>query len=273
MFPASGTKRGRNIMIFRKHGFAMAAVALTALGLSSGAAPAADGVSTPQGNNWDNIKQLPDWQGVWVSQSLPNAKGWPLNDKGQAQNAQLMKLRAVNGDVPSRSKKCEPGGFPGGMSGPEEYTEEWVFTPGEVLLTQTQGFVRRIYTDGRKHHPGPVSMQGDAIGHWEGSTLVTDTVGLDPGNEIFYGFPGGKNMHVVERIFLKDPNTMQIDTTLDAPDILTKPTNYTILYKRHRDWTPVEMDCAQNNRSVDANGNQTMKIAPDDNGNQIKLAP
>ncbi len=248
------------MMISRKHGFAFVAAALSALCLSAGSAPAADDAASPQGKTWDDVKNLPDWTGVWVSQSLPKSTGWPLNDKGQKEADALGALRKVNGDIPSRSKKCLPGGFPGGMSGPEEYTEEWVFLPGEVLLTQTQGFVRRIYTDSRKHHIGKASMQGDAVGHWEGGTLVTDTVGLDIGNEIFYGFPGGKNMHVVERIFLKDPDTMQIDTTLEAPDILNAPAHYTILYSRHRDWQPVEMNCAQNNRSVDAEGNQTMQL-------------
>ena len=131
--------------------FAGAALVL-ALTMGTNAAFAATGPSGPQGRTWDEVKSLPDWAGVWVSQSLPKAAGWPLNDKGKAQAAALAKLRQTNGDVPSRSKQCQVSGLPGGMSGPEEYTEEFIFTPGQVTLTQTQGFARRIYTEiGRAH--------------------------------------------------------------------------------------------------------------------------
>ena len=220
--------------------------------------PTAPASASPQGDSWESVKKLPDWGGVWASMNLPSAKTMPFNAKGKAQAATLAKLREINGDIPSRAKHCILNGFPGGMSGPEEYTEEFLYTPGQVTMTQVQGFVRRIYTDGRKHHTGPLTLQGDSIGHWEGGTLVVDTTNMDAGNEIFYGFPGGKNMHAVEHIGLARPDLLQITTTIEAPEIIVGKHDYVIHYKRHRDWTPLEMNCAQNNRSIDANGHQTL---------------
>lgn len=219
------------------------------------AAPA----TTPQGATWDEVKKLPDWEGVWVAEQHPPPV-MPFNDKGKAQWAALQAIRKVGGDTPSRAKHCLLQGFPGGRTGPEEYTVEWLITPGQVTMTQVQGYVRRIYTDGRKHHKGPLTMQGDAIGHWEGGTLVADTIGLDPGNEMFYGFSGGANMHVVERVYLKGADKLVIDNVVDAPAIFTEPYPYGIAFDRHRDWTPLEMDCAQNNRDLDAKGNQIMNL-------------
>ena len=151
----------------------------------------------------------PDWNGVftWIRNPRPPM---PVTARGQAQLDMIERLRKVNGDIPSRAKRCMLEGWPAGPTGPEEYSEEFVFTPGQVTMTQSQGYVRRIFTDGRKHHAGPVSYQGDSVGHWEGDTLVVDVVGMHAENEIYYGFVGGKNMHGVERIHLTDANTLEI---------------------------------------------------------------
>ena len=153
-----------------------------------------------QGQSWDAIKQLPDWDGVWASFSNGSARGMKFTAAGKAQNDNLTGLRGDNGDVPSRHKKCILAGFPSGMTGPEQYTIEFVYTPGRVTITDSQAFVRRIFTDGRRHHQGPLTLMGDSVGHWErdakgGYTLVVDTISLDPGNELFYGFMGEEFAH------------------------------------------------------------------------------
>jgi hypothetical protein len=224
---------------------------------------AAAAQSVSQGQSWDAIKALPDWDGVWAAAGNASSRGMSFTPAGKAQNDNLNNLRGDNGDVPSRHKKCILAGFPSGMTGPEQYTIEFVYTPGQVTITDSQAFVRRIYTDGRKHHPGPDTLMGDSIGHWEknmdgGAALVVDTIDLDAGNELFYGFTGGKGVHITERMALNPQDHLSIDSVIEAPEMLTKPAAHNMLYNRHRDWTTVEMDCAQNNRSVDANGNQTM---------------
>lgn len=230
------------------------AAALLAAILPAASALAAN---SAQGATWDEIKQLPDWRGVWTWQRNKRPD-MPVNAKGQAELDKMAKDRATSGDIDARAKHCMLEGWPAGPTGPEEYSEEFVFTPGQVTMTQSQGYVRRIYTDGRKHHTGPETYQGDSIGHWEGDTLVVDIVNTQHGNELYYGYAGGAHVHGMERIHLADANTLAFDITVDAPDVLTKPWSYTNLLTRHRDWTTVEFDCEQNQRSVDAQGNQTM---------------
>ena len=58
---------------------------------------------------------------------------------------------------------------------------EILFTPGRItMLGEGDGNrMRRIYTDGRRHPEDPdLTIHGHSIGHWEGDTLVVDTVGI-----------------------------------------------------------------------------------------------
>ena len=75
------------------------------------------------------------------------------------------------------------GCFPPGM--PRLYMQpfplEIIQMPGRVImLFEFSHFIRQIYTDGRKHNTdlGPTWL-GDAIGHWDGDTLVVDVIGVN----------------------------------------------------------------------------------------------
>ena len=234
-------------------------IVLASIALSAMTAPSASAANAKQGASWDDIKQLPDWFGVWtwIDEKHPTM---PVNAKGQAQLDQLALERKVKGDINARQKRCILAGWPSGMSGPEEYSLEFFFTPGQVTMTESQGFVRRIYTDGRKHHGGKKTLQGDSVAHWEGDTLVVDTVDLNDGNEVYYGYAGGKNMHGIERIHLVADEILSVDYELTAPDIFDGVYKYSNRLRRHRDWSTVEMNCAQNQRSVDDKGNQTIML-------------
>jgi hypothetical protein len=93
--------------------------------------------------------------------------------------------------------------------------------------------VRYVWTDGRAHTPADQlfdSLNGESIGHWEGETFVIDTIGLTT-NEIVLGVPV-PNMHVVERVRLTDPNSLEITSTISAPGALKAPWVYTRHYVR-----------------------------------------
>ena len=74
---------------------------------------------------------------------------------------------------------CAPIGFPIAYLYP--LPMQIVQTPGEViLLFEWDSLRHQIFTDGRPHDTalGPLWM-GDSIGHWEGDTLVADTVNFN----------------------------------------------------------------------------------------------
>jgi hypothetical protein len=98
---------------------------------------------------------------------------------------------------------------------------------GESVIDIDYGlysFTRRIHM-GQKEHPASLapSNSGHSIGHWEGDTLVVDTVGFEPGVLV----PPTRNsdqLHIVER-FTLDPKTFALKREYRAEDpvYLTAP--------------------------------------------------
>ena len=90
--------------------------------------------------------------------------------------------------------------------------------PGTFRIIPTDG-----PTDGGLHpaDPDPTWM-GDSIGHWEGDTLVVDTVGFNDKTEIS-GYRHTASLHMVERFRRPDYNTIQYEATIDDPNVFVKP--------------------------------------------------
>lgn len=87
---------------------------------------------------------------------------------------------------------------------------------------------RIVYLDGRLHPPPAVrSWTGDSIGRWEGNVLVVDTRNFNDGGG-FYGDAGGnfgwdRNLHMIERFSLFDPETLLYQFEIDNPTAFTQP--------------------------------------------------
>jgi hypothetical protein len=85
---------------------------------------------------------------------------------------------------------------------------------------------RTIYTS-IKEHPQTIkgTRSGHSIGHWEGDTLVVDTVGFAPG---FLNTPvrNSDKLHVVERFSL-DPGKMALTRSYTAEDSVYLKGKYT----------------------------------------------
>ena len=86
---------------------------------------------------------------------------------------------------------------------------------------------RIIAMGGRPHLPSNIRLWlGDSVGHWEGSTLVVDTANFNDAGG-FYGDAGGmygwdRNLHVVERLSLLDPDTILYRFEVDDPTAFTR---------------------------------------------------
>jgi hypothetical protein len=99
--------------------------------------------------------------------------------------------------------------------------------PGQGGLIATQTSYRMIPLDGRQHTPLQDldgTYNGEAIGHWEGDTLVVDTYGFNSSTwfDQVGGYFHSENMHVVER-FHRDGNTLTWTATVNDPDVLLEP--------------------------------------------------
>ena len=124
-----------------------------------------------------------------------------------------------------------------------------VETPNEVIeLFEYDHSVRHIYLD-RSTHPDNLTptYMGDSIGHWEGDTLVVDTVGLNDKRWLDrVGHPTSDQMHIIEHIRRTDPNTLQIDLTFDDPKSYTKSWSATMKWGLHPTWHIMEDMCMDN---------------------------
>jgi hypothetical protein len=243
---------------------------------------------------------IPDFSGVWthsipgfeplasgptalVNRSRrPNGTGNILQLVGDYTNP-ILKPQAAevvkkHGEIalkgigdPNPRNQCWPSGVP------------FVFTDRPTQLVQTPDKVTILY--GHDHqvrhvrlnepHPAQVapSWYGDSVGHYEGDTLVIDTVGfkIGPFSMIdWYGTPYTRALHVVERYrlldyaaakegfdrdakqhnpVLKDPNDpgkyLQLRFTIEDEGVFTTPWTATMTYVRDPDGWP-EMVCAEN---------------------------
>src|SRR4029077_5466438 len=95
-----------------------------------------------------------------------------------------------------------------------------VQTPGYVLLVNEMVHSARIVPmDGRRH--GSIRQwKGDSIGHWEGDTLVVDTINFKRETSLD---GSSANMHLVERFTRVDANTLLYEFTVDDPTMWTRP--------------------------------------------------
>jgi hypothetical protein len=142
--------------------------------------------------------------------------------------------------------KCFPPGMP--YIYLQLFPMEIVQTPTQVIeLFEYDHTVRHIYIDGK--HPADVtpSYYGDSIGHWEGDTLIVDTVGLNGKMWLDrVGHPDSDQMHITERIHRMDAKTLQVDFTFDDAKSYTKPWTATMRFGLHPTWHIIEDICQDN---------------------------
>ena len=133
---------------------------------------------------------------------------------------------------------CAPYGIPRLMNYVEPF--EILQTPGRIIMLFEGGnALRQIWTDGRGH-PADLdpSWMGHSIGHWEGDTLVVDTIGLTDKSWLdTAGHPHSDVLHVIERIRRVDHDTLENTLTFDDPKTYTRPWSSKIIYKLHPDWS------------------------------------
>ena len=91
-----------------------------------------------------------------------------------------------------------------------------VQTEDTVIIVNEMNHDARVVRMNAEHSPAGVrSWMGDSVGHWEGDTLVIDTINFrdQPGL-----FMASGDLHVVERISRIDENTLRYSFTVNDPN-------------------------------------------------------
>jgi hypothetical protein len=152
----------------------------------------------------------------------------------------------------SARQSCLPAGVPAFMGYSVFESIHFVQTPTEVtMIFSGDEQIRRVYLDVPHSALVKPSWYGESVGHYEGDTLVVDTVGM---NDKTYldGFrtPHTEKLHVVERYKLIDGgNTIQVTFSVEDADTFNAPwTAINNLRKVQRPWH--EEICAENNTNL-----------------------
>jgi hypothetical protein len=280
---------------------ALAAAAATPA-VGQAARPAVAASTATQGTD-----AIPDFSGIWAHLTWPDVEP-PLSGPGPVQNltrrngapdiyklvgdyknpilrppaaAAVKKqgeIEASAGPAATPSNQCWPGGVP------------FVFFSNIAMqMLQQRDEITILYSNDHevRHvrmsqpHPAQVaaSWYGDSVGHYEGDTLVIDTVGVKIGPFAMldmYGTPRSPALHVVERYRLLDyeaakaaeergqreltrfgrdpglvPNPnykgkgLQLEFTVEDDSIFTAPWSAAVSYRRPLGEWP-EVACAEN---------------------------
>jgi hypothetical protein len=253
---------------------------------------------------------VPDFSGIWAHFTWPDFEP-PVSGSGPVTNrsrrdgipdsyqlvgdhsSPILKPRAAeivkqHGEIslrgvvyPTPSNQCWPGGVP------------FVLVNIGMQMLQAKDKVTILYTNNHevRHvrlnaaHPARVtpSWYGDSVGHYEGDTLVIDTVGIKAGPFAMvdmYGTPHSEALHVVERYRLldyaaakvaeergqmglsrlgRDPGLtanpdykgkgLQLEFAVEDGEVFTAPWSAGISYRRPSGEWP-EMACADNPRDL-----------------------
>jgi hypothetical protein len=254
----------------------------------------------------DAFAKLPDWSGLWeLDMWVDELDGQEIGPKGMARardyaaqmhteftpawQAKLDEIKknahAAEATDTNHPPAFEEFGRLGGCGWTPGFpatmlpgTYEWRVTPEEATLISLLGSVRHIYTDGRSHPPKdelwPMS-EGDSIGHWEGDTLVVDTVSIR--SPVYFAglargagvpaVPMSKELHSIERFRMIGKDQMQIELTLEDPIALVKPVHVVFIWNRVKDIDRMEQnaddcDSAASERNPIVNGRYQTIIKP-----------
>lgn len=171
------------------------------------------------------VDSNPDLSGVWV---LSGSALLPGDPSYRPEALKLYNERKSAGGKDDPEKFCLPDGVVRVTSLPYKIVQ----TPKLVLLLSegnTHSY-RRIFLDGRPHNLDvePTRWNGDSIGHWEGNSLVVDTIGFNDKSWLdSTGKPHSEALHVIERFRRPDPGHLDVAYTLEDPQAFTKPYSFT----------------------------------------------
>jgi hypothetical protein len=228
---------------------------------------------------------LPDWSGLWevdlgdnasitsslsgrspsghdldLATSLKFAAPPPYKPEPRSRYELAVKDTATLEAYGARAKVCRMG-FPAIV---ETFnTLQWAIAPSETLIVFADGTVRHIYTDGRAHPSGddlwPTAL-GDSIGHWQGKTLLVDTIAPLPAPVSPFAPMVTLSDHArfTERIRMTNPNRIEDELTIEDP-AFEHPWVVVIGYRRIEGLNRmIAYDCAENDRNPVVDGKLTI---------------
>ncbi|UVL81439.1 hypothetical protein LOY35_14445 [Pseudomonas sp. B21-028] len=204
-----------------------------------------------------------DWFGENPDDPVHPGGPMDLKEPYASEYAELKKKEAAANEagtpLATTSARCLPEGMPVLMAAlfPIQiiYDDKQVVVLGEYLQQVRRILLNEAMPPKEKLDP---TYQGHSRGHWEGDTLVVETLGVRTDDVAFYGVPHSKDMKITERLRLTAPNHLEDQVLIEDPQVLNTPYRFTFEYKRS-DYRIQEYVCENNQIVIDSEGKTSLR--------------
>jgi hypothetical protein len=178
----------------------------------------------------------------------PNLKPW-VKEVMKKDNDEVLAGKIAF--TPSQS--CMPAGVPGFLALGGNQNPYWFLQTAKevVIMRAADSQARRVYLDvPHSANPKP-SWYGESVGHYEGDTLVIDTIGLNTKTYVDnYRTPHTEKLRVTERWrMVDDSKAMEATFTVDDPDAFYEPWSAMRRFRRAAQEFGEDI-CAENNQHL-----------------------
>ncbi len=158
------------------------------------------------------------------------------------------KYKVVRGpDDAGLTSDCMPLGVPGSFNVP--YPFQIIQAPKVItIFYEYPNTFRIIPTDGRPH-PADLdpTWMGNSVGHWEGDTLVVDSIGFNEKTEVD-GYHHTEALHTVERFSRPAYGSLQYQVTIEDPNVFVGPWTENRTYSLRPELEKIDEFVCENNR-------------------------
>jgi hypothetical protein len=152
-------------------------------------------------------------------------------------------------DIPF--SQCLPGGLPMTTMFPAPF--KIIQNPGlTVILYETRGTYRQIFTDGRAlpKDPNP-SWMGYSVGRWERDVFVVESAGFNSRTWLDgIGHPHGEQLRLTERFRRRDFGHIDLQVTIDDGEFYERPWTAAVVLELAPDTDLLEDVCLENEKDA-----------------------
>ena len=197
-----------------------------------------------------------DLTGVWLHAGGPGngfrfspPSGFKLTPEAQVHYDRGVKALKDGGVYRDDVGQCWPAGMPMIM------TRVWPIAMVQLptviyMISHFENSVRIIYLDGRPHTDPDIvvrTFNGESIGHWEGDTLVVDTIYF-PGHHHWMdqggaSIPASEDLHIIERFKMMPDGRLDIEYQMTDPKNWVGDWKMTKTFRRQEEKDISEVQC------------------------------
>jgi hypothetical protein len=191
--------------------------------------------------------------GIWEPRTfgfmVPEA---PLSQAGKTLVDKNAAAMAAGNIMHTAWTSCRPGAV-STMTMPREKIVVLQSADEVTILYEMPQMTRRVRLNGTHPEDLAPSYVGDSVGHWEGNTLVVDSLGFNGYAELdARGQPTSTALHTVERFTpAADGSGIDIEVTITDPQYYERPFTIKRAWKKSTARHPFEYDCMENPRQED----------------------